>query len=262
MTEDTVLRVFCSSENLDYAQLDQIYLESSLENAVSWYPELSPDDALNQYEQGHHAYLENDFFAHGGIFMVLECRQRYVSALRLYPLEAERYYLEALETRPDARKLGYAKTLLQEMMLYLNEHTCVCSVRSHVSKRNLASLRTHASVGFHAETDYVMEDGVRDGSRLCLVWDNGQLSRIVRFEKILDRLTAPDARVKMSEDEFLAELSCLANYYSGRLWRSDFEADEKGILPQRLKRGVLSEDAIYDLLSEYEEVLHDDQKNE
>ena len=32
----------------------------------------------------------------------------------------------------------------------------------------------------------------------------------------------------------------------------DFEADEAGLLPKDLKRGVLSEDAVYGLLSDYD----------
>ena len=34
-------------------------------------------------------------------------------------------------------------------------------------------------------------------------------------------------------------------------WRKDFEADEAGKLPQDLKRGVLSEDGLWNLLSDY-----------
>ena len=36
--------------------------------------------------------------------------------------------------------------------------------------------------------------------------------------------------------------------------KRDFEADEAGLLPKGLKRGVLSEDGIYDLLEEYKEL--------
>lgn len=256
MTKEPVIRVFCSIETLDLFQIDQIYRESSLENARSWYPDLPLHEALQKYEQGHHDYLVEHFFSDGGLLMLLESGGHYLCALRLYLQEPERYFIEALETRPDERQKGYAKLLMQEMMLYLHEHCDFCTVRSHVSKRNLASLRTHASVGFHAETDYVMEDGIRDGSRLCLFWDNSQFSRISRFEKIMEHLSDPDARKSIPEEVFRWELSCLVNYYSGHLWRRDYEADEKGMFPQRLKRGVLSQDAIYDLLSEYEELLH------
>ena len=45
-------------------------------------------------------------------------------------------------------------------------------------------------------------------------------------------------------------LKKLTDYYDGGQWMRDYEADERGELPPGLKRGVLSEDAVYDLLSE------------
>ena len=40
-------------------------------------------------------------------------------------------------------------------------------------------------------------------------------------------------------------------YYTGDDWKQDFADDEAGLLPDTLKRGVLSEDRIYNLLEEY-----------
>ena len=42
----------------------------------------------------------------------------------------------------------------------------------------------------------------------------------------------------------------LAAYYSSIEWKKDFQDDEKGKLPKDLKRGVLSEDGIYNLLDD------------
>ena len=50
-----------------------------------------------------------------------------------------------------------------------------------------------------------------------------------------------------SAAEDIAELE---KYYGSREWKEDFAADEAGKLPADLKRGVLSEDAVYDLLEE------------
>ena len=44
-------------------------------------------------------------------------------------------------------------------------------------------------------------------------------------------------------------------YYTGNAWKQDFEDDEKGLFPSDLKRGVLSEDAVYDLISDQAELL-------
>ena len=53
-------------------------------------------------------------------------------------------------------------------------------------------------------------------------------------------------------DSVRGDIQALSVYYEGSLWREDFEADEAGLLPPDLKRGVLSEDGVYDLLSEYD----------
>ena len=54
------------------------------------------------------------------------------------------------------------------------------------------------------------------------------------------------------EDDILK----LDAYYSGDEWKADFRFDELGLLPQDLKRGVLSEDAIWDLLGRVDGVKH------
>ena len=47
----------------------------------------------------------------------------------------------------------------------------------------------------------------------------------------------------------------LEDYYGSAEWRQDFEDDEAGLLPEDLKRGVLSEDGIYNLVEQYRELL-------
>jgi len=46
------------------------------------------------------------------------------------------------------------------------------------------------------------------------------------------------------------KLRLLDEYYTSGEWREDYEADERGELPPNMKRGVLSQDALYDLLGE------------
>ena len=40
----------------------------------------------------------------------------------------------------------------------------------------------------------------------------------------------------------------LAEYYTSDEWKQDFADDEAGLLPKDLKRGVLSEDGIWNVL--------------
>ncbi|MBR6766822.1 MAG: DUF4298 domain-containing protein [Clostridia bacterium] len=72
-----------------------------------------------------------------------------------------------------------------------------------------------------------------------------RIARIQYMESILDKVLASENPKGMTR-----ELSILESYYFGPLWREDYEADEAGLLPPDLKRGVLSEDAVYDLFTE------------
>lgn len=55
-------------------------------------------------------------------------------------------------------------------------------------------------------------------------------------------------RIKKMEHYYEA----LKEYYESGLWLSDYEADERGELPADLKRGVLSQDGLYNLLNDIE----------
>lgn len=47
----------------------------------------------------------------------------------------------------------------------------------------------------------------------------------------------------------------LTDYYGSTRWMKDYEADEKGKLPADLKRGVLSEDGVYNLMDDNRQVI-------
>lgn len=46
------------------------------------------------------------------------------------------------------------------------------------------------------------------------------------------------------------KIEVLQNYYEGEDWLEDYDCDLENLFPPCLKRGVLSEDAIYDLLTD------------
>ena len=46
----------------------------------------------------------------------------------------------------------------------------------------------------------------------------------------------------------------LAEYYESSDWLRDFEDDEAGLIPEDIDRGALSEDGIYDLLTDQKNV--------
>ena len=79
-----------------------------------------------------------------------------------------------------------------------------------------------------------------------------QLERITYMEQILDEATEAVSSLSESLEKYAAiqdKLQELAAYYSSEQWRQDFDDDSVGKLPSNLKRGVLSEDAVYNLLS-------------
>ena len=85
-----------------------------------------------------------------------------------------------------------------------------------------------------------------------------QIQRIRHMEELLDRSAEAVSRLEAALDLYASvqgALRELSDYYGSPLWQKDFEADEAGALPADLKRGVLGEDAVYDLLTERDELL-------
>ena len=81
-----------------------------------------------------------------------------------------------------------------------------------------------------------------------------QIKRIQHYEALLDRIAPVLENLEEAVDAFEGiqdDVKELSAYYEDDDWREDFEADEAGKLPADLKRGVLSEDGIYDVLSEH-----------
>lgn len=76
----------------------------------------------------------------------------------------------------------------------------------------------------------------------------------------MERITEAVARIREMERCFdalrekpdPAGLEALKAYYESGLWLHDYELDEQGLLPRDLKRGVLSQDGVWDLLAQME----------
>ena len=84
-----------------------------------------------------------------------------------------------------------------------------------------------------------------------------QIQRIKHMERQLDKLLAAlhtmnEALSGVAKARDAAQ--ALSNYYGSAEWRRDLADDEAGRLPENLKRGVLSEDAIWNALQEYHEI--------
>lgn len=84
-----------------------------------------------------------------------------------------------------------------------------------------------------------------------------QTARIQQMEQYLDRASAAVMELSAALDKYREAqeaLSALNVYYGSEEWRQDFSADEAGLLPRDLKRGVLSEDGIWNVLADSHEL--------
>ena len=78
-----------------------------------------------------------------------------------------------------------------------------------------------------------------------------QIERITHMEQILSKA---EETIK-TLFELQPQIEELSAYYGSKDWFADYDADRAGLLPQDLKRGVLSEDAVYDLLAQYRNLI-------
>lgn len=75
------------------------------------------------------------------------------------------------------------------------------------------------------------------------------IRRVRHMEQCFDALREMAAENPEKIDRGL--LAELLEYYEGGQWLKDHALDEQGQFPADLKRGVLSEDGVYNFLAEY-----------
>ncbi len=84
-----------------------------------------------------------------------------------------------------------------------------------------------------------------------------QIERIKQMELRMERAAKAVMELSVALDNYEAaqeDLTALSGYYDGEAWKQDYADDEAGRLPADLKRGVLSEDGIWNLLSDANEL--------
>ena len=99
---------------------------------------------------------------------------------------------------------------------------------------------------------------IYSNGKKVLVLAGKSAPKIIREDAICELLHIE--RIKWMEQRYnnlkaiKEDVAELSKYYGSKLWKQDFAADEAGILPPDLKRGVLSEDGIWNLLSDYRNI--------
>ncbi len=84
-----------------------------------------------------------------------------------------------------------------------------------------------------------------------------QIERITQMERKMERAAMAVLNLSAALEEYEAvqgDIITLSEYYSSAEWKQDFDDDEAGKLPTGLKRGVLSEDGIWNLLEDVHEL--------
>ena len=82
-----------------------------------------------------------------------------------------------------------------------------------------------------------------------------QLERIRYMEQLFDFVWEVMKESPIPTDTYAKvkeAITTLFAYYGSDEWRKDYADDEAGLLPKDLKRGVLSEDGIWNLLSDWD----------
>lgn len=85
-----------------------------------------------------------------------------------------------------------------------------------------------------------------------------QIERIEKMEKLMDGSSSAIRELEKSFRKYVRaqkKIDELADYYFSSEWKKDYDDDEKGKLPQDLKRGVLSQDGLYNMFSDNDELM-------
>ena len=162
-----MLKIARKMNDFSFGKLMEVYEEGNLENGQDLWPEEPQWRQIALAEQEFYQYLQQVFFkSEGARYLICEEGNRYISALRLEPYR-DGLLLEALETMPKHRNQGHAAKLVNAAIEYAG-----AKIYSHVSKRNMASLKTHEKCGFRRIAENaVYADGSVTSRSFTLCWE-------------------------------------------------------------------------------------------
>jgi len=93
----------------------------------------------------------------------------------------------------------------------------------------------------------------------------GIVERVRQMEQYMDGVTEVlknNPKELRNNDELRKKVEILTDYMDSGRWLADYEADERGELPASLKRGVLSQDGLYNLVCDVEAFYRETMKYE
>ena len=83
------------------------------------------------------------------------------------------------------------------------------------------------------------------------------VKRIKELESVFDEVskTLKEEPIKLNDTEYQNKIKILVDYLDSGMWLKDYELDEKGLIDQSVKRGILSEDGLYNLIFDIQEFI-------
>lgn len=168
-------------------------------------------------------------------------------ALEVHREEESFVYCDDFCVREDLRGRGIGSALLSEAEDYARR-IGLDTMMLHVQKHNRAAIGFYVHRGFSVLSE--------EDSRLRMILHPGPKRAAERVARMQAHLDVLQQAVREGQNwhapgsQLAGRLQELMDYYENGAWLEDFERDERGELPKNLKRGVLSEDAVYDLLCE------------
>lgn len=154
---------------------------------------------------------------------------------------------EALkEVFPDFCYILYEFELPDDVLLYKDDYQVVISKQTY--EEFIPSEFTYIEIE-DEDCEYTYDENNEEDVAEAI-------ERIKVMEQFLDKATKLINEKELNDKDLKALQLCVQQlelYYIDEEWRFDLKLDELGKLPKDLKRGVLSEDGIYNLLEEYNE---------
>lgn len=155
----------------------------------------------------------------------------------------------------ELRGKGLAYEMVKNIIRILRQKRC-SSIRLSVAKGNIPAQKTYKKAGFESRAEAELYGGEYYLFEKSLAIASAEDERIARIMEMTAKYekgrAATDALLRAREQYAAAkaDIDALAKYYESPLWLSDFDADNKGLVPKELNRGILTEDTIYDLLTD------------
>ncbi len=141
-----MLKIIMNARELDICKLRDVYAESLGDHTSLPENKFGGDTHIlwkqEQFYSDIYAFLKDS----DGFYGIWMENSNYVSAVRVERF-LDGFLLSGLETAPEYRGQGYAKSLVGAVAEYLGQQG-ITKLYSHVSKNNCPSLSVHRACGF------------------------------------------------------------------------------------------------------------------